>query len=145
MTCRIYIITTSHKCITFPTNGVTTTPAPITLTGPSVTTTQQITKVTYECTSVFIGRNSIISQWTSHQSIIRMRQWWTRNCNYIITMSILHTNVLLKSLNNKLSNRLTESQVENEKIKTKVISNDGLTAIIVVFVQYLYRCLIAFK
>ena len=43
---------------------LTTTPAPITLTGPIANNNQLIAIVTWETTSVFIGRNSIISQWT---------------------------------------------------------------------------------
>ena len=40
---------------TSSTQNIATTPAPITLTSPSVTTNQLITSVTCEITSVFIG------------------------------------------------------------------------------------------
>jgi len=44
-----------HTFWTFsPTTGLTTTPAPITLTGPNVTADKLITSVTSETTSVFI-------------------------------------------------------------------------------------------
>ena len=47
-------------------HAITITPASITLTGPicsaAIALTQLITSVTCETTSVFIGRNSVISQ-----------------------------------------------------------------------------------
>jgi len=70
---KIYICTSS-------THSFSATPIPITLTRPIVTTSQFIISVTCETTSVFIGRYSIISQWTSDHSIIRISKGWTRNC-----------------------------------------------------------------
>ena len=47
----------TEQNFTFSTTGLTTTPAPITLTGPYGITNHFITTITCETTSVFIGRS----------------------------------------------------------------------------------------
>ena len=60
--CRITTKHTHSTLLTSATCCLTTTPAPITLTSPSFTTTLLKVSITCKITNVFIGRNSIISQ-----------------------------------------------------------------------------------
>ena len=68
----LHSINNTHATYTSPAHIITTTPAAVTLTGPSVTTSKLITGVTCETTSVSVGRNSIISQRTIDIPIIRL-------------------------------------------------------------------------
>jgi len=79
--CNVFAIisTGTRTNLTSSTRRLTTTPAPINLTGPSVTANKPITSFTIETTSDFIGWSSFYKE-THDFSKIWTWMWLTSNC-----------------------------------------------------------------